>query len=107
MPEYIIILTTVPDEQEGRKMARLLVQDHLAACVTLSPASLSIYRWEGAITEEKEHILIIKTRRDLFPQIEKKIDENHPYDIPEIIAFPVVEGSRNYLDWVEEETKKN
>jgi len=106
MPEYILILSTVPDEAEGRKIGRLLVEERLAACVTQSPLSISIYHWKGAVTEDKEHLLLIKTKKDLFPRIEKRIREVHPYDIPEIIALPVTAGSEKYLDWIDQETKK-
>ena len=79
-------MTTVPDEEEGQKLARQLVMARLAACVTISAASNSYYWWQGKISEEKEYILFIKTQDSLFPELEKKLLQIHPYDVPEIIV---------------------
>lgn len=105
MYKYILALITVPDERIGQKIAKQLVEERLSACVTISPASQSIYWWQGKISKEKEHLLFIKTKAALFPELEKKIQEIHPYEIPEIIALPILRGSTKYLNWVEKETK--
>ena len=105
MNKYILVLTTVPDEKSGQKIAKQLVKERLSACVTVSAASESFYWWQGEISNEKEHILFIKTKAALFTNLEKKIKEIHPYEVPEIVALPFLEGSTKYLNWIEKETK--
>jgi len=103
--KYILVLTTVPDEKTGHTIAEQLVKERLSACVTVSAASQSFYWWQGKISNEKEHILFIKTKATLFTDLEKKIEEIHPYEVPEIVALPFLEGSTKYLSWIEKETK--
>jgi periplasmic divalent cation tolerance protein len=103
--KYILVLTTVPDEKTGQKIARQLVKEKLSACVTVSAASQSFYWWQRKISKEKEHVLFIKTKASLFADLEKKIEEVHPYEVPEIIALPFLKGSAKYLNWIERETK--
>lgn len=105
MEEFILVLTTVPDEKTGQTIAMQILKEKLVACVTISGASLSFYWWKEQISKEAEHILFMKTRAALFPELEKKLEEIHPYDVPEIIALPVQKGSANYLNWIEKETK--
>lgn len=105
MNKYILVLTTVPDEKTGQTIAEKLVKERLSACVTVSAASQSFYWWQGKISNEKEHILFIKTKATLFTDLEKKIAEIHPYEVPEIVALPFLEGSTKYLSWIEKETK--
>ena len=106
MSKYILVLTTVPDEKTGQKIATQMVEKRLAACVTVSVSSQSLYWWQGKISKESEHILFIKTKASLFPRLEKKIQEIHPYEVPEIIALPILKGSKDYLDWINKETDK-
>jgi len=101
---FIIILTTVPDEQKGQQIARRLVEERLAACVTVSSACQSFYWWEGKIAEDREYMLFIKTKSELYAALEKKIRDIHPYTVPEILALPVTHGSLAYLDWLAKET---
>jgi len=103
--KYILVLTTVPDEKSGQKIAKQLVKERLSACVTVSAASQSFYWWQGKISNEKEHILFIKTKAILFTDLEKRIKEIHPYEVPEIVALPFLKGSAKYLNWIEKETK--
>ncbi|MGB9004117.1 MAG: divalent-cation tolerance protein CutA [Candidatus Aminicenantales bacterium] len=105
MTEFILALTTVPDEAKGQEIARLLVEKRLAACVTVTPASRSFYWWQGKICEESEYVLLIKTRRGLFGKLEAALKAVHPYQVPELIALPVELGSQAYLDWLKSETK--
>lgn len=105
MNEYILVLTTVPEEKKGQVLAEILVRERLAACVTLSAPSRSLYWWKDKICEDREFVLFIKTRASLYPALEKKIKEEHPYEVPEIIALPVVKGSAAYLAWIDEETQ--
>jgi periplasmic divalent cation tolerance protein len=102
--EFILVLTTVPEEKTGQELGRVLVEERLAACVTISPAARSVYRWEGKICNEPEHVLVIKTRTALFPRLEARIKTLHPYKVPEIIALPVEGGSADYLGWLGGET---
>ncbi len=99
--EFIVVLVTSPSEGEAEKLAARLVEEKLAACVNILPTS-SLFRWEGKLSTENESLLIIKTRHSLFHNLEKRVKELHSYQVPEIIALPVVAGSKDYLDWVAE-----
>jgi periplasmic divalent cation tolerance protein len=105
LDKYILVLTTVPEEKTGQTIATNLLEERLAACVTISAASLSFYWWKGKISKDPEHILFIKTKAALFPDLENKIQEIHPYEVPEIIVLPIQKGSADYLHWIEQETK--
>lgn len=100
-------MTTVSNEETGRKIAKELLEQRLAACVTVSSAYQSHYWWQGKIVKEQEHILFIKTRGSLYSDLEKKILKIHPYQVPEIIGLPLVKGYGKYLDWVSTETKRS
>ncbi len=102
--EFLLVLTTAPDEAKGLEIARRLVEDRLAACVTVGGASRSIYRWKGEIVDAVERVLFIKTQTALYDRLEAALKAVHPYSVPEIIAFPVVEGSDAYLKWIAGET---
>jgi periplasmic divalent cation tolerance protein len=104
MTEYILAQTTVPDEDKGRELARLVVEARLAACAKVSASCLSIYRWEGKVIDDREWILTIVTKQSLYPALEEKIKAYHPYKVPEIIAVPILEGSVDYLEWIKAET---
>lgn len=106
MDEFILVLTTVPDEKVGQRIAARVLEEKLAACVTISGAARSLYWWEGKIAREMEHILFMKTKASLFSELEDKIRKVHPYQVPEIIALPVQKGSADYLDWIRKETQK-
>ena len=105
MNESIVVLITCGSEEEALKIANALVEEHLAACVNLVSPIRSIYRWEGKIWDEKEWLLIIKTQKQRFEELEKKVKVLHSYSVPEIISLPIVEGSSSYLNWLEEMTK--
>ena len=102
--EQIIVLITVPSKDVGLKIARSLVESQLAACVNLLPAIRSVYRWEGSVAEDEELLLIVKTKHSLFDQLSELVVQNHPYDVPEVIALPIVAGLKAYLTWIDEET---
>jgi len=105
MPDPIVVLVTCASEEESLKIAHALVEDHVAACVNLVAPIRSIYRWEGKIWDEKEWLLIIKTQKHRFEELEKKVKSLHSYSVPEIISLPVTEGSFAYLDWIRENTE--
>ena len=107
MTEFILALTTVPDEAKGQEIARHLVEQKLAACVTVGPASQSIYRWQGKVCQDREFVLLIKTRSELLGRVEAALRSIHPYQVPEFIALPIEGGSTAYLEWLAAETKKD
>ena len=100
----MIVFVTCGSEEEALNISRALVEEQLAACVNLISPVRSIYRWEGKIWDEKEWLLIIKTQRKRFDEVEKKVKSLHSYSVPEIIALPIIAGSSSYLDWLAEMT---
>lgn len=106
MTEYLLVLTTVPNEKAAGEISRQLVEARLAACVTISNACQSFYWWENNIIQDQEFMLFIKSKKSLWPLLEKKLQEIHPYSVPEILAFSVETGLAKYLDWLEKETRQ-
>ena len=104
--EHLIIFCTVPDAESGNTISRALLEKRLAACVNAVPGIQSQYWWNEKIESDKEYQLIIKTRRLLYPKLEKVILDLHPYDVPEIVAVPITYGNPDYLKWIEEETQQ-
>lgn len=104
MEDFIIILVTTSSEEEGRKIAQVLVEKRIAACVNIINDIESIYRWKGKISDEKEVLLLIKTRKKLYKSVEEEIRKLHSYEVPEIIALPIISGSKDYLYWIDSET---
>ncbi|AXI25336.1 cytochrome C biogenesis protein CcdA [Methanofervidicoccus sp. A16] len=104
--EYIVVFITVPNLEVGEKIGNTLVEEKLAACVNITSEIKSVYFWKGRIEEDKEHLLIIKTRKDKFESLEKRVKEIHPYEVPEIIAMPIVLGSKDYLSWIDESLER-
>ena len=100
MTDKVVIMVTAASRRECRKIARHLVEEKLAACVNITQAIESIYHWEGKLADEKEFVLFIKSTRELFPEIKAAIAKLHSYHTPEIICLPIIDGSRNYLQWV-------
>lgn len=96
---YGLVLTTAASRTEAESIARALVTDRLAACVSLLPVH-SVYTWQGALEQQDEWQLVIKTDLTLFPALETKIRELHSYDVPEILALPIASGSADYLNWL-------
>jgi len=100
----IVVLVTCGSEEEALKIANVLIEEHLAACVNLVSPIRSIYRWEGKTWDEKECLLIIKTQKRKFEELEKKVKSLHSYSVPEIICLPIIDGSPSYLQWIKENT---
>lgn len=98
--KYLVVLVTVPTTEVGQEIATELVTEKLAACVNILPGMMSVYTWDGEVCEESEILLIIKTRTDLFEELSTIVQAMHPYDVPEIIAIPVTDGSKKYLEWI-------
>jgi periplasmic divalent cation tolerance protein len=101
----LIVLTNCPDAEVADRLARTLVEQRLAACVNRLPAVDSVYRWQGAVERAVEVPLLIKSTRERLPEIQEVIRALHPYEVPEIVAIPVVAGLPAYLRWVVDETQ--
>jgi len=103
--DNVVIMVTASSRRECRKIARHLVEEKLAACVNITQAIESVYRWEGKLADEKEFVMLIKSKRELFPEIKAAIAKLHSYHTPEIICLPIIDGSRNYLQWIADSVK--
>jgi periplasmic divalent cation tolerance protein len=101
--EVRVALITAPDPETATRIARALVEERLVACVNVVPGVRSIYRWEGAVEEDAEVLLVVKTRADRTGELVDRVVELHPYDLPEVVMLPAVGGNPGYLDWVREE----
>lgn len=105
MPEQrLIVLCTAPDQAAAERIAGALVDEQLAACVNILPGVTSIYRWQGARQADQEVVLIIKTRQGVYQSLEQRIVALHPYELPEVVAVPLVGGLSGYLSWIDEMT---
>jgi periplasmic divalent cation tolerance protein len=100
MTEALVVITTTETNEDAERLARLLVERELAACVQVLPQITSVYSWQGKLEQATESLLLIKTTRAAYPRLETAIKENHPYQTPEIIAMPVEAGSNGYLNWL-------
>ena len=103
--DSLLVLTNLPDRASAERLAALLIEQRLAACVNLLSPCGSVYRWRGEIQRDEEHPLLIKTAQDRYAELEAAIRANHPYELPEVIAVPIVRGLPAYLHWVESETR--
>src|SRR4051812_319851 len=99
MTDKIVILSTCETDADARRIAAHLVEHRLAACVNIIPGAISVYRWKGKIESNSEYVLVIKSRRDLVATIQQAFVTLHPYDTPELIALPILDGSEAYLNW--------
>ena len=104
MTDFIQIMTAIGSKQDALKVANAIVGQRLAACVQVIGPITSTYWWQGAMETAEEWLCLIKTRQDLYERVEQAIRENHPYDEPEILALPVLAGSKTYLQWIVSET---
>ncbi|HEX6163703.1 MAG TPA: divalent-cation tolerance protein CutA [Vicinamibacterales bacterium] len=104
--KYLIALTTLPLDRDAEALARALVDERLAACVSILPPMRSIYTWKGATDSADERQLVIKTTGERLRELESRLRELHPYDVPEFVVIPIVEGSAGYLAWLTESTRK-
>lgn len=96
----VIVLTTAPDRRAAERLAGLLVRRRLAACVSFASGFVSLYSWKGKIKRQREALLLVKTTEKKFTEVKKAIEENHPYEVPEILGLPVKHGSTAYLQWL-------
>lgn len=102
MSERLLVLSTVGTAEDAARIAEALVERRLAACVNVVPGIVSIYRWRGKVERDEERLLLIKTRADRFAALREAIHELHPYELPEVVAVPIGEGSPEYLAWLDE-----
>lgn len=102
--EYVVVLTTLPSNADAAAFARNLVAEKLAACVNIHPEMTSIYRWEGAVSEDAERQLVIKTNRAQVGALWERVRDLHPYDVPEFVVLPIIDGSDAYLRWIGDST---
>ncbi len=102
MSEFIQIITTTDTKESAKQIAGTLVEKKLVACVQVSGPIISTYEWKGKIENAEEWYCAIKTRKSLYKEVEESIKVLHSYEVPEIIALPIVEGNRAYLDWIDE-----
>lgn len=102
MSGFIQVMTTVETKEQAQSIALHLVEEKLAACVQITGAAFSTYRWAGKIETAREYLCLIKTREHLFTTVESAIKKLHPYETPEIIAVPIINGSKEYLKWLDE-----
>jgi periplasmic divalent cation tolerance protein len=103
MNDYLVALITAESQEQARRIGRALVERKLAACVNRVPV-VSIFAWQGQVEEQGEVLLIVKTRAAVFDALIAAVRELHSYDVPEIIALPIVRGSADYLQWISDET---
>ena len=101
MTDKIVVLSTCASEEEAESLARQIVEQRLAACVNVIPHIRSYYRWKGALESAEEWLLLIKSSRDRFELLRAALEKAHSYEIPEVLALPVVDGAENYLNWIE------
>jgi periplasmic divalent cation tolerance protein len=107
MKSYIQVTTTAETKDQAQTIAQHLVEAKLAACVQIIGPINSIYRWKGKVENAQEWLCLIKTQDDLYDKVEAAIKSQHPYETPEIIAVPIVKGSKKYLKWIDDELKNN
>jgi len=104
--EFCVVFVTMPAREDAENIASCLVSEDLAACCNLIPNVWSIYHWKGRVERNEEVLLVIKARRADFDQLCARVTELHSYEVPEVIALPIVAGHQPYLDWMREETER-
>ena len=99
---HVVVMITVPNEEQAVSLARILVEGRLAACVQIQPIR-SIYFWQNRLQDDREHLLYVKTRTDLLATLETTVQIHHPNEVPEITVLPMLMGSSSYLSWIDEQ----
>ena len=101
---YILAFVTVSSKKEAKEIANVLVKDRLVACVNIVPGIVSVYTWQGKKEKSNEVLLIIKSRKTLFKKLARKVKQLHSYDVPEVISIPILDGNKDYLHWIRQNT---
>jgi periplasmic divalent cation tolerance protein len=104
MKDFIVVLITCPSPEEAENLSKKILSERLAACVNIINSVHSLFHWQGKIEDDQESLMIVKTRSVLLDQLKTFVQENHPYDVPEVIALPIVGGSDDYMEWMKSET---
>ena len=104
MSDYVVCMMTAPNEAEAKRIGRTLVEERLVACCNIIPNVTSIYRWKGKVCEQGEVLCVMKTRKELFDSLKKRIKALHPNEVPEIISLKIKDGLYEYLKWIDEAT---
>ena len=99
---YLLLLSTCPNTQVAEELAQYLIENNLAACVNIVPTVHSVYLWKGAVERSQETLLFIKTKQTRYEALQEAIINHHPYETPEIIALPIKQGFKPYLNWIDE-----
>lgn len=107
METHVVVYITAGNAEEAEKIANGLVKEGLAACVNIVPSVKSVYRWKGDICNDSEILLIAKSRNSFIKKIIEWVKENHSYETPEIIALPIIDGSKDYLKWIDDSCPEN
>ena len=102
---YLVVLITCPDLKEGKRIGEILIKERLAACVNILPDITSFFWWSGKIHESDEVLLLVKTKKKVLRKLIKRMKESHQYENPEVIALPIIGGSKDYTKWIEDETR--
>jgi len=102
---FVEVVVTYPGKEEAKRAAELLIKKRLAACVQVYGPVESTYWWKGKVESSPEWVLTAKTKREAYGELERLVRESHPYDLPQIIALPIIDGLKEYLEWVEKEVK--
>jgi len=103
---FVLMLTTWPDDRDPATLARTLVEERLAACVSVLAPMVSVYRWQGAVEQSAERQVIIKTTAAQVDAVAERLSSLHPYDVPEMLVLPIAKGSEAYLDWMQESVRR-
>lgn len=104
--EVVLLLSNAPDLQLAKRIAHILVEEHLAACVNLGAPGLSMYMWEGTLEGAEEFPLVMKTTRGRVPALVERLKQLHPYEVPEVLVLPVLGGLQSYMEWVRTQTQQ-
>lgn len=102
--EYVIVLTTLPADADAQEFAVALVEERLVACANVLPAMQSVYRWDGRVEQDTERQVVLKTSRERVVLLWERVRDLHPYDVPEFVVLPVIDGNDAYLRWIAEST---
>lgn len=101
----VVMYITAPSKEVGRKLSEILVKEKLIACCNMVENVESIYEWKGKVEQDTEVLMIVKSRQDYIDKIVEVVTKNHPYEVPEVIAMPIIGGNKQYMEWVESTTK--
>ena len=99
--EYLLVLVTTANKQEAEKIANHLLNDKLIACANIFGPVTSLFQWSGNVNHAEEYLMVMKSKKDLFEKLTEAVKTIHSYEVPEILAFQVTDGSRTYLDWLQ------